>query len=1010
MNSENTSTFPEQEWDSRNMLISVPEFSNWGIQDNLLSGAKKLLTDTGELNAKSGLTFKQFSSLVSLLIDKGHDLTDLNGIIAAEIASLNDSGVSAEVIRSLQKVLQTFFSNYDSSPAYSIPADGVWGKVTQRALSQVREVFHIANDKPGEEIVSILESLSARIIRLRCRDSYLLSTTLETPLFVIDNKNPVGIEVILAGNGATLINTSSDREMVHFHSYVAADGRGKTAFLKFIRWFTLLQMPDKKRFGSSLLSLQVNQGEWTDFDELPRLTRDTFIVRKDKYLDFGGAPVDIDIKYFDEEEEEVETIALFLFGDISYYMPEPVVYKPAQSTLGQVMKLALNPSIAGKEYLNDTGAAVLPLQNADFLKIFVLRKEFQDNSWPGDGSVEDRFYQLVTLHPDDIYECHTIALSFQRTKAPEPKPFNNNWVLVAGTGDRKIPKNEEWLAAVLGNSLAENGYGLVCGGWPGVDEEVARAFTDYIRQTGQSEKDRLIQLLQAGQKPSYDYGTIETVTGDWYNEASKKVTALIMIGGKGGTLSTFNSARKFGIAVIPIASTGGDAKIAFDRMENTKGAVGWHALKKLLETHIDKRADAQRLTTGIMEVLADLYSKQEKPLMSAGEFKQIVDELYQNNKVVFSDDLQKGRWGGLSKNNGKELYAEVNTAGGHKNFNVTLMVRAVEGVELAGQAAFFLHDTFAEEKRFTRAVGGVAKIEAAAYEAFCAAAYTEDGTMLELDLNKVPGFPPGFYYEDVTDEFKIKVEQLYKDTPVQSKDDTQKNRWGKASVVNGKQLKAKVRKARESGTFTVTAEVVSAAKQPLTGDVAFFVDKSFKHQIIYKQAIGGKAEINIDAFETFTIGAYTADGTMLELDLQAQEGYPQKFYFRDEHIGKDGFYTVAGIMNLVDNYATVTDPENKPHKYLLLFSTKTQHTWLVATAYEVYILLDDKGTRKANNLIMTNFDKYQVSPIDCRVKGPVGSVKFPGQKDRWFYSLSLFPTEESLETAVQHLVGIHGVR
>jgi predicted Rossmann-fold nucleotide-binding protein len=50
-------------------------------------------------------------------------------------------------------------------------------------------------------------------------------------------------------------------------------------------------------------------------------------------------------------------------------------------------------------------------------------------------------------------------------------------VLVAGTGRLSAFSNElKETAQHLGKQLAAHGYGLVTGGWSGVDETVARAF------------------------------------------------------------------------------------------------------------------------------------------------------------------------------------------------------------------------------------------------------------------------------------------------------------------------------------------------------------------------------------------------------------------------------------------------------------------------------------------------------------------------------------------------------
>lgn len=261
-------------------------------------------------------------------------------------------------------------------------------------------------------------------------------------------------------------------------------------------------------------------------------------------------------------------------------------------------------------------------------------------------------------------------------------------------------------------------------------------------------------------------------------------------------------------------------------------------------------------------------------------FRQKVMYLYKERKVLVPDDLQKSRWGGKSKVDGKELMVHV-----RKNilpwaYDVSIVLDVdYKGLKENIEVAFFLHDTFDDEIRFKPIKGGIAQLSIKAYEAFTVGAYMEDGTMLELDMNEVPGLPEGFYYKDVSEEFKSKVKETYDSRPVMVKDDLQKGRWGGKSKNRGKKLEAKVGKGIIPGYYQVRLGVSSDNDTPLTGDVAFFLHDSFPQEIRYSKATNNSARITVSAYEAFVVGAYTEDGTMLELDLNKVTGAPEGFYY-----------------------------------------------------------------------------------------------------------------------------------
>ena len=258
-------------------------------------------------------------------------------------------------------------------------------------------------------------------------------------------------------------------------------------------------------------------------------------------------------------------------------------------------------------------------------------------------------------------------------------------------------------------------------------------------------------------------------------------------------------------------------------------------------------------------------------------FEERVKKLYNETPITVTDDLQKNRWGGLAEKNNIRLSAKVKRRFPGV-FAINLTAESFSKVPYKGKIAFFMHDTFKEIIEYKTFAKGKAELNVTAYEAFTVGAYTEDGTMLELDLNQQKGYPKGFYYTDVPNDFKEKVKKVYDSTPVTVKDDLQKNRWGKSSENAGKKLSATVEKSLIPGYFKIAIKLSS--EKELLGCVAFFLHDSYKPTIRYRNAVGGEAELFVNAYEAFTIGAYTLDGTRLELDLNEVKGFPPKFYYK----------------------------------------------------------------------------------------------------------------------------------
>ena len=478
------------------------------------------------------------------------------------------------------------------------------------------------------------------------------------------------------------------------------------------------------------------------------------------------------------------------------------------------------------------------------------------------------------------------VLDFKLTIKPVSWVFNNKWILVAGTGRYNISQKLLLATEALGRMLADKGYGVVTGGWPGVDHVLSRAYTETLKRINISEKDYLIQVIIQNKKSDYEYGTIEKVKNDtvWYNYVLDKCCAVILLGGEGGTAEAYERAKEKNIPVIPLPATSGDAKMIYDKLISQVNYLVQSKKLQTLDAPLTSVETANTMALHVEDILKDINNKStvisetEKPVLSEAAFKSIVEKLYENKKITVPEDLQKNRWGGKREQNGKWLKAAVvNNYRG--SYDVTFVIEWFNKATASGQVAFFLHNSFTPEIEYAAVVKGKAQITVSAIEDFTIGAYTEDGTLLELDLSDVPDLPKAFYRKKIEKSFKERVAELYQQHPVVTPSDTQKNRWGNLSIRNGKQLTAQVKKSLLPSFYNLTININSETlKQQLKGDVAFFLHKTFFNEIRYKKAVDGIAKITIQAYEDFAIGAYTEDGTMLELDLSEVRGFPVGFY------------------------------------------------------------------------------------------------------------------------------------
>lgn len=457
-------------------------------------------------------------------------------------------------------------------------------------------------------------------------------------------------------------------------------------------------------------------------------------------------------------------------------------------------------------------------------------------------------------------------------------PFKHKWVLIAGTAGSEISLEERLMAESLGRNLAKKGYGIVLGIWRGVDEVLGNAYINFLRGTQQKISNRCIEIIEEEwlkDVQAYGKSMIALNFLHWKEIAFWHADAFIIIGGREGTFNIFESAFKKNIPVIPIQTTGGTANQVYNHLVQLNNSTINKSLLKDIKIVDDEAADD--VSEEIVQIL-DKLSTFKKKKLSKTAFTKIAESIYSALPIKEKDDLQKYRWGGKSESNGKRIAVEVKETLIPKLYKVKLS--AVDANKKCGFVAFSLHNTFIDDIRVVRFKDGVATVTLnQVYESFTLGGYFEDGTVLELDLNNLPGFPNGFYHQDISEYFKNEVRKIFSEKEILNTKDIQQGRWGGQKESDNFVLNAKVERRVNLKNYIISIELLSRDNNnPVSGDVAFFVNDSDANSIKYKKIMSGRFFFQITASKAFTIGAYTENGEMLELNLQNEKGYPDGFY------------------------------------------------------------------------------------------------------------------------------------
>ncbi|WFT94418.1 SAV_2336 N-terminal domain-related protein [Bradyrhizobium barranii] len=156
------------------------------------------------------------------------------------------------------------------------------------------------------------------------------------------------------------------------------------------------------------------------------------------------------------------------------------------------------------------------------------------------------------------------------------------WILVAGTGLDDLPEPVVGAAEQVGRWLGLNGYGLITGGWKGVDYIVASVFARTLRDAGLPIENYLKHVVLEGRIPKFRGG--QRISADvglpTYEQTVALADGVVLIGGRGLTRATGQHSLDVHKPLYPLASTGGAAQNMHAEMVANWDSLSWHPMSR----------------------------------------------------------------------------------------------------------------------------------------------------------------------------------------------------------------------------------------------------------------------------------------------------------------------------------------------------------------------------------------------------------------------------------------------
>ncbi|HMD60777.1 MAG TPA: S8 family serine peptidase, partial [Opitutaceae bacterium] len=254
-------------------------------------------------------------------------------------------------------------------------------------------------------------------------------------------------------------------------------------------------------------------------------------------------------------------------------------------------------------------------------RTYVWHRPTWTRLWQADGSPESPPvpYASVAFHPTrprlaaadaggkavTVYELQSEYLQLVDRSPRTPR----RWVWVCGTGvnEDELPGYDASLAEALGSELGARGFGLITGGWIGVDAVAAQAFATAVMGRGGSVDEFLVHVMPSGKDPAFRQGRVEYVLTDeqTIGRSVELADAVVMIGGLGFLRGVAPVALEARRPVFPLAATGGDARSVYDEIiQRWDRYAEWRVSREDFDRIGQARSDLVPFVMGLLEKVA----------------------------------------------------------------------------------------------------------------------------------------------------------------------------------------------------------------------------------------------------------------------------------------------------------------------------------------------------------------------------------------------------------------------
>jgi SLOG cluster4 family len=134
------------------------------------------------------------------------------------------------------------------------------------------------------------------------------------------------------------------------------------------------------------------------------------------------------------------------------------------------------------------------------------------------------------------------------------------WIHVIGLAQYALPDNVLGVSRRIGRELARWGYGLLDGGFSGVDYVTAESFCNQLQLADTDPSQALLHIVGPRGTAQFKLGAVQQLAeADRTAVMIRKADAIVAIGGDGYTLEHCRLAAAAGKPVFPIPGSGGDA-------------------------------------------------------------------------------------------------------------------------------------------------------------------------------------------------------------------------------------------------------------------------------------------------------------------------------------------------------------------------------------------------------------------------------------------------------------------